>query len=157
MSVQFVQSFINKRFLNPRFHCECFVEDGVLHCFTAKVRVIPEQVVTFDLDESVLALLTHARVVSAWVNRACRLAAIMMTSSNGNISALLALCAGNSPVTGEFPSQRPVTRRFDVFFDLRLNKVWVNNGETGNLRRHRAHYDVIVIPKLCENKWQPTT
>ena len=37
-------------------------------------------------------------------------------------SALLALCAGNSPVTGEFPSARPVTRSFHVFFDLRLNK-----------------------------------
>ena len=37
-------------------------------------------------------------------------------------SALLALCVGNSPVTGEFPSQRPVTRSFDVFFALRLNK-----------------------------------
>ena len=37
-------------------------------------------------------------------------------------SALQALFAGNSPVTGEFPSQRPVTRSFDVFFDLRLNK-----------------------------------
>ena len=37
-------------------------------------------------------------------------------------SALLALCTGNSPVTGEFPSQRPVTWTFDVFFDLRLNK-----------------------------------
>ena len=37
-------------------------------------------------------------------------------------SALLALCAGNSPVTGEFPAQRPVMRGFDVFFDLRLNK-----------------------------------
>ena len=37
-------------------------------------------------------------------------------------SALLALCAGNSPVTGEFNSQRPVTRSFDVFFDLRLIK-----------------------------------
>ena len=36
--------------------------------------------------------------------------------------ALLALCAGNLPVTGEFPSQRPVTRRFDVFIDQRLNK-----------------------------------
>ena len=44
-------------------------------------------------------------------------------------SALLAICAGNSPVTGEFPAQRPVTRCFDVFlFDLclnkRLNKQW---------------------------------
>ena len=37
-------------------------------------------------------------------------------------SALLALCAGNSPVTGEFPTQRPVTRSFGVFFDLRLSK-----------------------------------
>ena len=37
-------------------------------------------------------------------------------------SALLALCAGNSPVPGEFPAQRPVTRSFDVFFDVRLNK-----------------------------------
>ena len=37
-------------------------------------------------------------------------------------SALLAICAGNSPVTGEVPAQRLVTRSFDVFFDLRLNK-----------------------------------
>ena len=37
-------------------------------------------------------------------------------------STLLALCAGNSPVTGEFPAQRPVTLSFDVFFDLCLNK-----------------------------------
>ena len=37
-------------------------------------------------------------------------------------SALLTICAGNSPVTGEFPAQRPVARSFDVFFDLRLNK-----------------------------------
>ena len=39
-----------------------------------------------------------------------------------SFSALPALCAGNSPVTGEFPTQRPVTRSFDVFFELRLNK-----------------------------------
>ena len=38
-------------------------------------------------------------------------------------SALVALCAGNSPVTGEFPAQRPVTRSFDVFVDLCLNKL----------------------------------
>ena len=37
-------------------------------------------------------------------------------------SELLAICAGNSPVSGEFPAQKPVTRSFDVFFDLRLNK-----------------------------------
>ena len=40
-------------------------------------------------------------------------------------SALLAICAGNSPVPGEFPAQRPVTWSFDVFFDLRPNK-WLS-------------------------------
>ena len=37
-------------------------------------------------------------------------------------SASLAIRAGNSPVPGEFPAQRPVTRSFGAFFDLRLNK-----------------------------------
>ena len=37
-------------------------------------------------------------------------------------SALLDLCEGNSPVTGGSPSQKPETRSFDVFVDLRLNK-----------------------------------
>ena len=36
-------------------------------------------------------------------------------------SALPAICEGNSPVTGELPSQKPVTQSFDVFFDLRLS------------------------------------
>ena len=36
-------------------------------------------------------------------------------------SASLAICAGKSPVTGEFPAQRPVTRSVDVFFDMRPN------------------------------------
>ena len=37
-------------------------------------------------------------------------------------SALLTICVGNSPVTGELPAQRPVTRSFGVFFDMRPNK-----------------------------------
>ena len=69
----------------------------------------------------------------------------MMTSSNENVFALLAICAENSPVTGEFPSQRPETQSFDVVFNLRLKKHWVNNCEAGDLRRHRAYYDVIVM------------
>ena len=40
-------------------------------------------------------------------------------------SALLAICAVNTPVTGEFPTQKPVTRSFDVFIDLRLDK-WLS-------------------------------
>ena len=127
-------------------------------------------------------------------------------------SALLALCEGKPPVTGGFPSQRPATGSFNIFFHLRLTKrlskqhgtwnmekrgallffvvtwwrhqmetlsallalsarnspvnsphksqwraalmfslicasmnAWVSNREAGDLRRHRAHYDVIVI------------
>ena len=59
-------------------------------------------------------------------------------------SVLLVLCAGNSSVIGEFQSQRPVTRSFDVFFDLRLNKQ-LSNRDASDLRRNRAHYDVTVM------------
>ena len=45
-------------------------------------------------------------------------------------SPLLVICAGNSSGTGEFPTQRPVTRSFDVFFDLRLNK-WLSKQSWG--------------------------
>ena len=46
----------------------------------------------------------------------------MMTSSNGNIFRVTGLLCGEFTGPGEFPTQRPVTRSFDVFFDLRLNK-----------------------------------
>ena len=58
-------------------------------------------------------------------------------------SALLALCVGNSPVTGEFSTQRPVTQSFDVFWAW--TNGWVNNREAGDLRCHRAHYDITVM------------
>ena len=52
---------------------------------------------------------------------------VMMTSSNGNIFRVASHSAGNSPVPGESPTNG-----------------WVNNREAGDLRRYRAHYDVIV-------------
>ena len=76
----------------------------------------------------------------------------MMTSSNGKISVLLALCVGNSAVTGEFPSQRPVTRNFDVFFDLRLNKRlnkqswgWWFETPSHSLWRHRNGMPLVAL------------
>ena len=69
----------------------------------------------------------------------------MMTSSNGNIFRVTDPLCGEFPGPGEFPTQRPVTRSFDVFFDLRLNKRLSNNREAGDLRRYRAHYDVIIM------------
>ena len=59
-------------------------------------------------------------------------------------SALLAICPGNSPATGEFPAQRPVTRSFDVFFDLCLNEG-LSKQSWGWWFDHRAHYDVIIM------------
>ena len=62
-------------------------------------------------------------------------------------SSLLAICAVNSPVSGEFPVQRPVTRSFDVFFDLcpnkRLSKQswgWWFETPSGSLWRHGNGY-----------------
>ena len=60
-------------------------------------------------------------------------------------SALLAICAENSPVPGEFSSQRPVTRSFDVLSDWCLNKQLSKQSRRCHLRRHRAHFDVIVM------------
>ena len=57
--------------------------------------------------------------------------------------ALLALCAGNSPVSGEFLSQRSVTRSIDVFFDLCLNKRL--SKQSGGWWFETPHYDVIVM------------
>ena len=73
-------------------------------------------------------------------------------------SALLAICARNSPVPGEFPTQRPVTQRFDVFFDLRLNKRlskqsrgWWFETLSRSLWRHRnvINVDLIICPFPC--------
>ena len=77
----------------------------------------------------------------------------MVTSSNGNIFALLAICAGNSPVTREFPPPPPPPPphkgqwRGALMFSLLC--VWINgrvkNREAGDLRRYHAHYYVIVM------------
>ena len=66
----------------------------------------------------------------------------------------MALCAGNSPVPGEIPAQRPVTRSFDVFFDLRLNKKlskqswgWWFETLSGPLWRHRNESESLFTIK----------
>ena len=76
-------------------------------------------------------------------------------------SALLAICAGNSPVPGEFPAQRPVTRSFDDLFDLRLNKRlskqswgWWFETLSRSLWRHRN--DDCHEYCLTETSWHGT-
>ena len=76
-------------------------------------------------------------------------------------SALLALCAGNSPVTGEFLARRPVTRSSDIFYDLRLIKrlskqywSWWFETPSRPLWRHsnELHTDKVAICD-CRNLW----
>ena len=78
------------------------------------------------------------------------------------ISALLANCAGNSPVPGEFPHKGQW--RGALMFSLICAWIndWVNNREAGDLRRNLAHYDVtVMISRGFEisrelRKWRPT-
>ena len=63
----------------------------------------------------------------------------------GTFSALLAFCAGNSPVTGEIPAQGQWRRALTFSFICAWTNDWVNNGEAGELKHHRAHYDVTVL------------
>ena len=86
-------------------------------------------------------------------------------------SALLAICAGNSPVPGEFPTQRQVTQSLDVFFDLRLNKrlsqqcwgwwfetlsrpLWRNRST--RLRGRTGIYGASLITRFMGPTWGPS-
>ena len=76
-------------------------------------------------------------------------------------SASLVICAGNSPVNGEFPTQRPATRSFDVYFDLRPNKrlskhTWF---ETPSLPlcRHRNGDCIQSLYRTCYFQWRNIT
>ena len=68
-------------------------------------------------------------------------------------SLLLAFWAGISPVTPEFPSQRPVTQSFDVSFDLRLNKwLYKPSGRTPVIwEPSRSSWRHCNDPEIIEN------
>ena len=78
-----------------------------------------------------------------------RFAYLMMTSSNGNISRYWPFVRGihRSPVNSPHKGQW----RGALMFSLICTRIngWVNNDEAGDLRRHRAHYDVTVMPLGC--------
>ena len=65
-------------------------------------------------------------------------------------SVLLALCVGNSTVTGESPSQT-LRRSFDGSLICAWTNGWANNRDVGNLRHRRTHYDVTV---MCWHQYQ---
>ena len=66
-------------------------------------------------------------------------------------SALLAFCAGNSPVNS--PHKGHWRRALMFLWSAPSINAWVNNREAGDLRHHRAHYDVIVMGLRGLHKW----
>ena len=84
---------------------------------------------------------------------------IMMTSSNGNIFRV------TGPLCGEFPAQRPVTRSFDVFFDLRLIKrlskhsrgAWFETLSRPSWRHcnHNLSIGIIIFPHIDSTIYRP--
>ena len=78
-----------------------------------------------------------------------------MTSSNGNIFRVTGPLWGEFTGHREFPSQSPVTRTFMFSLICAWINCWVNKRKAGDLRRHRAHYDVIVMRCLQSVTWTP--
>ena len=70
--------------------------------------------------ETIMKDMSHESTYYWWNNQ--NKASTWWRHQMETFSALLALCEGNPPVTGGFPTQGPVTRSFGVFYDLRPNK-----------------------------------
>ena len=79
----------------------------------------------------------------------------MMTSSNGNIFRVTGPLCGEFTDPGEFPTQRPVTRSFDVFFDLRLNKRWFETSSWSLWRHCNEWHGGQLRTLTCNNKTYP--
>ena len=97
----------------------------------------------------------------------------MMTSSNGNIFRVTGPLCGKFTGPGEFPTQRPVTRSFDVFFDLGLNKrlnkhswgwwfetlswsLWRHHNDKSDIFRHtQGHHPIQCTAIILLGIWQP--
>ena len=108
-------------------------------------------------DDTILGLLSRWLIFKSlwpsaftWIHRSG-----MMTSSNGNIFRVTGPLCGEFIGPGEFPPQKPVTRSFDVFLDLRLNKRlskqwwgwWFETSSWSSLRQ--CNGSTIVQAMLC--------
>ena len=115
-----------------------------------KIQTVKAISLAFGRDYGYLMSLDFSVLTSIWDSRFSvnnGLDCLLMSwwrHQTGAFSALLALCAGNPPINGGFLSQRSVTRSFDVFFIRIWTNGFASNRDAGDLRRHRAHYDITV-------------
>ena len=105
-------------------HCWASLSFGIMVCGTVRCQAIAgtngDQIWLRNLDQT-----AKCEMMSYMKDNTCSDLDVLNHSWLRHqmeiFSALLAICAGNSPVAGEFPAERSVTRSVDVFFDLRLN------------------------------------
>ena len=114
-------------------NCSCICLEQVEWPVSLEVKVVGKLRKALDSLEShrlkrpsVLAMISYSLCIGGNMYTARLGRAVTLTWGRHQMetfSAFLALCAGNSSVTGKFATQRPVTRSFDVFFDLPVNKT----------------------------------
>ena len=109
---------------------------------SSKVTIRAKGHLTWNLRVNNTFLYGQSYHHSMWSNGT---KSIMMTSSNGNIFRVTGPLCGESPVPVNFPHKGQW--RGALMFSLISAWIngWVNNGEAGDLRRHRGHYDVNVM------------
>ena len=81
-----------------------------------------------------------------WWLEPVKVGIIMMTSSNGNFFCV------TGPLCREFTGHQRIPLKKATYAELLMFSLicdwingWVNNRKAGDLRRHRAHYDVTVM------------
>ena len=119
-------------------------------CVVFSFDLISHHCIIYSLSYIYCFISSHWSLVNHLLSLNCHWGNPWWCHQMETFSALLILCVGNSPVTSEFPSQRPVTRSFGIFFDLLLNKCLSKQSWGWWMRCHCAHYDVIVMHNACE-------
>ena len=114
---------------NAKYHIKCQISrhhGSCGECFRSGNSMLTDVVVLLHL----LRTVTSKEICTQFVLVVSCCGCSWWRHQMETFSALLVLCAGNTPVTSEFPSQRPVTWSFVVLFDLHLIK-WLNKQSWG--------------------------
>ena len=127
-----------------------------LHATSSYHNLFPNASSTFSLSK-VFDTATDFEIRRQYKHTTVARGRIMMTSSNGNIFRVTGPLCGEFTGPGKFSTQRPVTRNFDVFFDLRLDKRlskqpwgwWFETPSWSLWRQFNVLYHCIAMACVC--------
>ena len=142
--VTFLQNFIAM---------QCIPVYPMKHWYTSWLGIVRQQVINIVRDDmtqyGVQAMSSEIGPDDTYMVNQVKICLLfevkpfMMTSSDGNIFRVTGYCAGNSPMI--FPHKGQWRRSLIFSLNCAWINGWVNNGEAGDLKCHRAYYDVILI------------